>query len=162
MSALSQPQAPSQPSTISSQSAGSTKSQVPSTLAAGDDPRRRPKWSAADKQMLTDLWAQGLSAEQIAKKMPGRTPASIQLRANRQNLPGRGRGENGSLVPRLPKRDDKVIDGERSWKLVTKMRRCLAPSCGKLFMSEHAGHRRCTPCAQNNEIVGQEDYSLHV
>lgn len=162
MSILSQSQTPAQPSAMPGSPVASTQSQVPAAPSVDDDPRRRPKWTAADKQKLADLWAQGLSAEQIARKMPGRTPASIQLRANRQNLPGRGRSEDGSLVPRLPKRDDKVIDGERSWKLVTRMRRCLAPSCGKLFMSEHAGHRRCTPCSQNNEIAGQDDCVLHV
>lgn len=121
--------------------------------------QRGSEWTKRERETLTRLWNEGLSAEEISKQMPGRSTASIQQRAMRQSLPARGRGPDGDLVPRLPRREDSIIDGERVWKLVPRQRECL--SCHNYFMSEHSGHRRCAHC---DNILSQEgsfeDYSL--
>lgn len=141
--------------------AASVPSKASSASAGADEEAKSLKWTAAEKALLIDLWGKGLSAEDISAQMPGRSPSSVQQRALRQSLPGRGRADDGSLVPRLPRRADSVIDGERSWKLVPRMRVCLG-ECGKEFLSEHSGIRMCHHCKSREESHGMDDCVLHV
>ena len=47
------------------------------------------EWHPSEDQMLTALWAQGLSTMQIAARMQGRTKNSVIGRAHRLELPAR-------------------------------------------------------------------------
>lgn len=71
-----------------------------------------PDWPEADEAILRTLWVQGLSAGEIAKRLPHRTRSAIIGKAHRLKLPGRpsplGKGRPASAVkpvraPRPPK-----------------------------------------------------------
>lgn len=71
-----------------------------------------PDWPEADEATLRTLWGLGLSAGEIAKRLPHRTRSAIIGKAHRLKLPGRpsplGRGRPASAVkpvraPRPPK-----------------------------------------------------------
>lgn len=44
---------------------------------------KNPDWTDEEVQVLVDGYAEGLTAQEIAKKLPGRTPLAVRIRMHR-------------------------------------------------------------------------------
>jgi len=77
-------------------------------------------WTEDRVEVLTKLWAEGLSASQIAKQLGGVTRNAVIGKVHRLGLSGRGREQHG-LHPRR-------VSRALLWLLLRRLRRPLRQS----------------------------------
>lgn len=96
----------------------------------GTEERARA-WATHEVHLLARLWAQGLTAGEIAAHMDGRNENSIAIKATRIGLSR----HRGAASPKT--RGD------------AKIRPCL--TCQQPFFSEGKHNRRCDPCKASDD-----------
>jgi GcrA cell cycle regulator len=61
-------------------------------------------WTADRIEWLTQLWADGLSASQIASKLGGLTRSAVIGKVHRTGLPGRNKTRDPASYPKAPRK----------------------------------------------------------
>ncbi|MGQ3049867.1 MAG: GcrA family cell cycle regulator [Niveispirillum sp.] len=90
-------------------------------------------WTPAEDQILRQLWAEGISSADIARRI-GRSPRAVISKAFRDRLRAR----------RMRDQDDELARSH----LTT----CL--SCLKPFAAEWRGNRICLKCKEDHAALG--------
>ena len=107
---------------------------------------RAPNWSPREDAKLLALRKRGLTLQQIAEQLTGRTPAAVRTRMNVLGLSSSRRGRG--VVKISSDKCQRFLDGMRSptseARASSRSRPCLC--CKRPFNSKGPGNRLCTEC----------------